>query len=253
MTTRFRFYSNNYPNEKSMVNFIFTKHLDNCFECFLPEYNINAIMPFQFATLKTSLKNKNINTLAPLNKPLVGTVEEISSDNTIIISMAYIDKQSDEYKTFEDDNQKNKCLVSCVKQYTTKNNINFIEYWENRIYPLDIKRDMFSLFDYIIENINDLFEIDKTLLDLIKNIVIKNTNPITKFKMVSSNGIDEIKEAITKTLHDTKMYNILNITLETPPIYIISSKNYDITIEEHNLFLDTLINNNNTLYISKTI
>jgi hypothetical protein len=253
MTAHFRFYSNNFPYEKSMVNFIFTKHLENCFECYLPDYNVTAIMPFQLATLKTSLKNKHVNTLAPLNKPFIGTVEEISDDNTIIVSMAYINKESSEYKLFEEENQKNRSLLSCIRKYTTKNNLNFTNYWENIIYPLDEKREEISLFDYIIENINDIKNIDKFLLDLIKDITVKNTNPITKFKMVSSNGIQDIKDSINKALYDTNMYNILDITLETPPIYTISSKDYDITTEDHSRFLETLISNNKTLFISTKV
>jgi hypothetical protein len=254
MSSQFRFYSSNSPDIKSMVNFIFTKHHQNCFECYLPDYDISAIMPFQLATQKTSLKKKHVNTLAPLLKPFVGTVEEISDDNTIIISMAYIDKNSEDYKAFEETNQKNKVLLSCVKKYATKNNYNFNQYWENNFYPLDKKREEFSLFDYIIDNMNNIHQdgnVDKILLDLIKNITVKNTNPITKFKMVSSNGIQNIKDSINKALIDTNMQNILNITLESPPIYIISSKDYDITIEEHNLFLEKLSSNNTgNLFIS---
>jgi hypothetical protein len=257
MTSQFRFYSTNSPNVKSMVNFIFTKHQENCFECYLPDYDVSAIMPFQLATQRTSLKNKHVNTLAPLLKPFVGTVEEISDDNTIIISMAYIDKKSEEYKIFEETTQKNKVLLSCVKKYAIKNNYNFNQYWENNIYPLDAKKEEFSLFDYIIENINDIHQdsnIDKILLDLIKDITIKNTNPITKFKMVSSNGIQTIKDSIHKALVDTNMLDILIITLESPPIYNISSKDYNITIEQHTLFLDKLISNNTgNLYISNSI
>ncbi len=250
MTSQFRFYSSNYPNVKTMVNFMFTKHHENCFECYLPDYDISAIMPFQLATLKTSLKHKHVNTLAPLLKPFVGTVEEISDDNTIIISMAYINKDSDEYKIFEETNNKNRILLSCVKKYTIKNNHNFNQYWESNIYPLDKKREEFSLFDYIIENSDEL-DIDKILLDLIKNITVKTTNPITKFKMVSSNGIQSIKESINKALVDTNMQNILNISLESPPIYNISSKEYDITLDDHKLFIDKLISNNTgNLFIS---
>jgi hypothetical protein len=259
MTTQFRFYSTNFPNEKSMVNFIFTKHHENCFECYLPDYDVSAIMPFQLATQKTSLKNKHVNTLAPLLKPFIGTVEEISDDNTIIISMAFIDKKSDDYKFFEETNQKNKVLLSCVKKYAIKNNYNFNKYWENYFYPLDSKKEELSLFDYIIENMNDIHQegnIDKFLLDLIKDITVKNTNPITKFKMVSSNGIKLIKDSIYKALIDTNMQKTLVINLETPPIYNISSKDYSINEEHHTLFLEKLISdstNTSGLFISKNI
>ena len=114
--TQFTFYSNK-PIDKSLVNFIFTEHCKDCFKCYLPDYNLNAIMPFQLATLKNSLK-KNINTLAPLNKPLVGMIEEIT-DDIIIISIAYVDKDSALYKTFEEETIKNKRLVGSVKQYTS--------------------------------------------------------------------------------------------------------------------------------------
>ena len=36
--------------------------------------------------------------------------------------MAYINKDSSEYKLFEEENQKNKSLLSCIRKYTTKNN-----------------------------------------------------------------------------------------------------------------------------------
>jgi hypothetical protein len=250
MTSQFRFYSTNSPNFKSMVNFIFTKHQENCFECYLPDYDISAIMPFQLATQKTSLKNKHVNTLAPLLRPFIGTVEDISEDKTIIISMAYIDKDSEEYKIFEDTNNKNKVLLSCVKKYAIKNNYNFNQYWETNIYPIDKKRDDFSLFDYIVENHGEI-NIDRILLESIKNITVKNINPITKFKLVSSNGIQTIKDSINKALIDTNMKNILTISLESPPIYNIYSKEYDITTDDHKLFIDTLIlNNTGNLFIS---
>jgi hypothetical protein len=256
MTSQFRFYSTN-PDVKSMVNFIFTKHQQNCFECYLPDYDISAIMPFQLATQKTSLKHKHVNTLAPLLKPFVGTVEDISDDNTIIISMAFIDKKSEDYKIFEEITQKNRILLSCVKKYAIKNNYNFNQYWENNIYPLDSKKEELSLFDYIIENMDNIHKegnINKCLLDLIKDITVKNINLITKFKMVSSNGIQTIKDSIQKALIDTDMKDTIIIALETPPIYNILSKDYSITEEHHGVFLDKLISNNlGNLYITKTI
>jgi hypothetical protein len=175
MTSQFKLYSSIYPLEKSLVNFIFTEHCKDCFNCYLTDYNVKAIMPFQLATLRTSLK-KNVNTLAPLNKQLVGTIEEIIED-TIIISMAYIDKESIEYKTFEEDTIKNKRLTASVKQYTTKNNMNFNKYWEEKIYPLDILREDSSLFDYINENLdkyNDENYFDESLILSLKQILIKN-------------------------------------------------------------------------------
>jgi hypothetical protein len=241
MTSQFKLYSSTYPLEKSLVNFIFTEHCKDCFNCYLTDYNVKAIMPFQLATLRTSLK-KNVNTLAPLNKPLVGTIEEII-DDTIIISMAYIDKESIEYKTFEEDTIKNKRLIASVKQYTTKNHMNFNKYWEEKIYPLDILREEKSLFDYINENLdkyNDDKYFDESLILSLKQIIIKNKNPVTKFKMISQSGIDSIKKIINQTFEITKKYTDLYIILESTPNYIISSKNPEIQEKDHIEFLKVL-------------
>jgi hypothetical protein len=241
MTSQFKLYSSIYPLEKSLVNFIFTEHCKDCFNCYLTDYNVKAIMPFQLATLRTSLK-KNVNTLAPLNKQLVGTIEEIIED-TIIISMAYIDKESIEYKTFEEDTIKNKRLTASIKQYTTKNNMNFNKYWEEKIYPLDILREDSSLFDYINENLdkyNDENYFDESLILSLKQILIKNKNPITKFKMISQSGIESIKTIINKAFEITKKYTDLYIILESTPNYIISSKNPEIQEKDHIEFLKVL-------------
>jgi hypothetical protein len=242
MTTRFKLYSYN-PTEKSYVNFVFTKHLDNCFECYLPDYDMPAIMPFQLATHKTSLKNKSIKTLAPLHKPFVGIVEEISDDNTVIVSRAFIDTGSEDYLLFEDENSKNKQLVTCVKQYAMKNNINYIELWSKLMYPIDQIRNEFSLFDYIINNKETIMNegnFNPLLLDTLVNITIRTKNPVSKFKLVSMNGIDNIKKNISTALEMSNMNNILDITIDSAPNYLISSKDHSITTDDHMKFIHAL-------------
>jgi hypothetical protein len=238
MTTRFKLYNNN-PIEKNLVNFIFTEHGKDCFKCYLPDYDIDAIMPFQLATYKTNIK-KNINTLAPLNKPLVGIIDEVI-DETIIISMAYIDKESLDYKKFEEDSIKNKRLVSCIKQYATRNKLNYINVWEYYIYPIDTIRNEFSLFDYIINHLDNIAlegKFDSKLIESLQQIPIKNSNPITKFKMVSTEGIVKLKKVIKEALDINKFE--LEIILDSTPNYIITSKNEEINSSHHMLFLQTL-------------
>lgn len=254
----FKFYSLINPNEKSLVNFIFTKRIDNCFECYLTDYNKKAIMPFHLATLKSNMKHKNINTLAPLNKPFVGTVEEIN-DDTITISMAFIDKDSLDYKLFLEETSKNKVLAINVKKYTTKNNINYIDFWEKYIYPLDqirIINNEFNLFDYILNNIDTISHdgvLDKTLLKLLKDINLKSTNQIVKFKLVSTKGIDNIKKIFDTALTMSNTKDLLQIKVDSSPNYYITS---DITIntEHYEKFiqaLDSLSKNlENGIYIN---
>jgi hypothetical protein len=238
--SRFKLYSIDYPEEKSLVNFIFTEHCKDCFKCYLPDYDTNAIMPFQLATLKNSIK-KNINTLAPLNKPFIGIIEEVSPD-TIIVSMAYVDKDSKDYKQFEEDCVKNKILVTQIKKYATKNNLNYINLWENAIYPIDKKREQFSLFDYIINNIDDVARdghLDIKLLQALKETTFKTTNPITNFKMVSNNGVDCIKNAINKTLDETNLRESIDVFIDSTPNYYIVSKD-DLHTDYHVIFLKAL-------------
>ena len=248
MTTihEFKFYSLTNPFEKSLVNFIFTKRIDNCFECFLTDYNKKAIMPFHMATLKSNMKHKNINTLAPLNKPLVGIVEEIT-DDTITISMAFIDKDSLDYKLFLEETSKNKVLASNIKKYTTKNNINYIDYWERIIYPIDkirMENNEFNLFDYILNNIDIINKdnnLDKSILDALQAISLKTTIPNIKFKLVSTNGIINTQKMIETALIMSNTKDILEVNIESAPNYYVSS-NITIDISYHHKFLQALDN-----------
>jgi hypothetical protein len=219
----FKFYSLNTPNHKTLVNFIFTNRIDNCFECYLIDYNKKAIMPFHLATQKNNLKHKSINTLAPLNKPLIGEVEEIN-DDVIIISMAFINKDALEYKLFVEESSKNKLIISSVKRYTTKNNIDYINFWEQNIYPIDQERnlqeDYISLFDYILK----VGKLDTAILDYLQESDTKTTIPSFKFKLVSTNGINNIKQMIKQALINSNTTDILDINIESSPNYYVSSK-----------------------------
>ncbi len=242
----FKFYSLTNPNHKSYVNFMFTDRMDNCFECYLTDFNKKAVMPFHMATQKSNMKHKNINTLAPLNKPLVGIVEDIL-DDTIIISMAFIDKDALEYKLFLEETSKNKVLAINVRKYTTKNNLNYNDYWERVIYPIDKMRmetNEFNLFDYILNNMDTITKegyLDKSILDTLTNMSIKTTIPNIKFKLVSTNGIDNIKKMINIALEMSNTKDILDIMVETPPnYYVTSTKTMDTA--NHTKFITSLEN-----------
>ncbi len=250
----FKFYSLNNPNHKSFVNFMFINRIDNCFECFLMDYNKKALMPFHMATQKSNLKNKNINTLAPLNKPFIGEVEEVN-DETIIISMAFINKESLEYKLFIEESSKNKLIISSVKRYTTKNNINYISYWEEYIHPIDQERynedEPVSLFDYILK----VGKLDISILNYLQECETKSTMPNIKFKLVSTNGCDNIKQMIQLALNNTNTADILDIMIESSPNYYVSSK-ITTDFSYHNKFLQELEklskNLDNNIFISLT-
>ncbi len=256
--SEFKFYSVRNPNQKSYVNFIFTNRLDNCFECFLTDFNKKAVMPFHMATQKSNMKHKNINTLAPLNKPMIGIVEDII-DDTIIVSMAFIDKGALEYKLFLEETSKNKVLAINVRKYTTKNNIDYISYWERVIYPIDRMRmetNEFNLFDYILNNIDTISQegnLDKSIIETLSTINVKTTIPNIKFKLVSTNGVENIKKMIDMALEISNTTDILDVMIESSPNYYVSSRETTDTIP-HKKFITALENLSknleNNIYIS---
>lgn len=227
MAAKFRFYSVEHPKEKTLVNFIFTEHDKDCLKCFLTDFNISAIMPYQLATLKNTIKS--LNSLAPLNKPLIGTVEEVNNE-VIIISMAYIDKKSQEYKVFEENNKRNKKLITCVRQYAYKIQQDYVSVWEQVIYPVDSTRDNFSLFDHLFDNIHLIKE--NGLIDLLKQLTFEESDNKTKFQMISNCGVNRMKELIDFVSNETSIKPF--IMLESPPNYIIQSSN-------NQLFLEVLV------------
>ncbi len=238
MAHKFRLYHLNTPKEKTMVNFIFTEHMADCFKCHLLDYDADAIMPLRLATTKNSIKSPK--TLAPLNKPMVGVVEEINDDN-IIISMAYVDRESDEYKEFETQNDQTKKMVSVIKKYATMNKKNYVEYWEETIYPLDMQRpDDTSLFDHVFDSIDIL---DTQLVMMLQALTMKRISSLTHFKMISNSGINNMKKIIEKSLDDTNMRGKISITMETPPNFIISSIYDSIDEKMHMEFKQKLIDN----------
>jgi hypothetical protein len=254
----FKFYSLTIPNHKSYVNFIFTDRLDNCFECFLTDFNKKAVMPFHMATQKSNMKHKNINTLAPLNKPLIGIVEEIL-DDVIIVSMAFIDKESIDYKLFLEETSKNKVLAINVRKYTTKNNLDYNTYWEKVIYPIDkmrLETNEFNLFDYILNNVDIISQdgnLDKSIIETLSNINLKTAIPSIKFKLVSTNGIDNIKKMIDTALDISNTKDVLEVMIESAPNYYVSSKETSDTSYHHKFIgaLENLAKNlENNIYVS---
>ena len=163
--TEFKLFQKDFPNDKEYVNFIFTQRDDNMLYCFLTDYNLNASMPLHNATRKKKVKSWN--KITPLNKKFIGIVEDNTPSN-IIISIAFIDKESDSYKSFEKDSIMNNSLKNMFIKYSHKFNQNMKELWETYIYPLDIKKNPSDkLFKYVKENLDQIK--DDNLRHFIKN------------------------------------------------------------------------------------
>ena len=77
-----------------------------------------------------------------------------------------------------------------------------------------------SLFDYNIK----VGKLDTSILDYLQNSDVKTTIPNMKFKLVSTNGCNNIKEMIQLALHNTNTTDILDVMIEAAPKYYVSSK-----------------------------
>jgi len=229
MPEQFKFYETDSPTLKSYVNFIFTGRSENFFSCYLIDYNLNAIMPIQMLTKRKKIRS--INKLTPLNKPLIGSIEDIS-DTDISISTAYIDTDDESYIAFNENNQKNIVLKGIFTRYSYKNKNNLNELWEKIVYPLYKELQLSdcedSLYDYFVSNYEKL-EIDSEFKDFIKeNIVINIKKEFENdFKLVSIDGIETIKKLLEESLKEYQKAVNCDINLDYTPNYKLLSVQED--------------------------
>jgi len=240
-----RFYGHELPEEKSLVRFVFTDRCDNVLHCYLLDYNLEASMPQKYATRRKRVRNWN--KIAPLNKELVGFVENIINTN-IVLNLAYVDKEEQIYKDFQCILYENNALFTMIKRYSFKNNISFKKLWEDIIHPLDIERventDV-SLYQYIKDNIteSELLKSNQKFYDYLVESINNceqnvDNNIVSKIGLISVGGIENTKRILKETKEELG-YDI-EIYLENVPTFKLVSNNKDITKEEHNIFINTL-------------
>jgi hypothetical protein len=208
------------PNIGDYVNFIFTEHKDDYLCCKLVEYDLDCIMTFKCLTSKKKIKS--IKSLAPLNKEMIGIIENIYSDN-IELNKINVNINSDDYKIFTENNQSNHVLKKYINQYIHKydKDINFI--LEKYIYTLD------HTCNYLEQIINSDMNID--LYTFIKNNFKsseKKSNEL-KLKISCYGDINNLIKLFDETKQDTDQDNNkdINIIQSNLSEYIVSS-NYNI-------------------------
>ena len=231
-----QFYSKSIPeyNENVLVKFIIRN--DDFFEGELLEYDLKCIMNLQDATKKKKIKSWN--GIINLNKLMVARVEDIDIEsNTVQVSIAYYTEKESQEELMKYFN-KNKNLINFIKSSCTKLNLNYDNIWINYIYKIDKEKDD-NIWDYMIENIDDI-ELPEDILILFKNKVIKKEKNIkTNIGIVSFDGINSIK----KLINDVK--NNIDFDFEfkyiSSPTYILETD----TEEEKDIFINKLKKNNN--------
>jgi hypothetical protein len=239
------FYGDKIPEKRQFVSFQFTKITVDKLELKLNNFNYEGYMVPKNATLRKKVKSWN--NIAPLKKTMIGIIDDNANCN-LELSMAYIDKDSEEYKNFEKLLLDNYKIYSFFKKFCFKIKTSFDDFWINNIYKL-IKLDS-SFLDYCIKNENDInkiiqnnfsenFELFKELFKNLKEQVNFDSMIMKKKVGIISNiGIESTKK-IFKSLTDK--YENLIIKLDSIPYYYIHYKkdtNIDEVIQELNKYND---------------
>ena len=229
MEEQLKFYETNSPTLKSYVNFIFTERSENFFSCYLIDFNIDAIMPVQMLTKRKKIRS--INKLTPLNKPMIGIIEDIS-DNDISVSTAYIDEEDESYIAFKENNTKNNILKGIFTRYSYKNMKSLNDLWKSVVYPLYKELKLSdcedSLYDYFVSQYEKL-DIDSEFKDFIKENIIINIKKEfeNEFKLVSIDGIETTKKLLEETLKEYQKEVNCDINLDYTPNYKLLSTKAD--------------------------
>lgn len=247
MSTINKIYGNTLPEVNTYVNFIFTDRNEHTLSCLLTDYDINAMMPLNLITTKKKIRS--INKLTPLNKPMIGFVDNID-DGVITLSLAYNDPDSDIYKQLLDDNVYLFELRKKINQYCHINNIPSYTILEKYIYPLDKERiennSSDNLYMYIVNNISEQYddEFSQFFLESYKDFISTDSRVFeTKFKFISTGGVNHTRQIFSKLL---EKYSDLNVNIISTPEYRIFSQDTIKNRELQQQFINELKDISNT-------
>lgn len=254
MTSSFQIYSNAVPELNELVLIKFTKKCDTHFEGELIEYNYNAIMSYNDATKKKKVYSWN--KIVPLNKIMLAKIENVIEESSIVqVSIAYNYKDmKEEMKQFLD----NKLLIALIKKICYLYKLDFIEFWQSIIHPIDKKRKMLNidnLYNFFKDNldlltnlIDNKYENNKEIINFINDNIKDSTFKIkSKIGLISMNGLNTTLNTISE-LTKTQEWNY-QFKYDTTPYYILESNSDTSSVENHENF----INNLNSLAIQNNI
>jgi translation initiation factor 2 alpha subunit (eIF-2alpha) len=243
----FQIYNNSYPELNETVLIKFTKKNESHFEGELVEYNYSAIMSYNDATKKKKVYSWN--KVVPLHKIILAKIENINKELMFVqVSMAHNDNKTDikdQLKPFFD----TKILLSLIKKISYINKIDFNEFWKNIIHPIDKIRkeeEHENLLLYFKDNkkllttlVEEKYENHIEILNSINyNMLISNQKITSKIGLISMTGIENTKKTIYESIED-QTWNY-SFKYESAPYYILESYTDDSSIEDHQMFIDTL-------------
>ena len=232
------FYNTQKPNINELVLVKFTERTDTHFNGELVDYDCKAFMVYSDASKKKKVFSWN--KIVPLNKEILGKVEELEDNSTVI----KISLPKDQELVNEDQIEKNKILISIFKKLSFEYKMDINNLWSQIIYNLDNKRridnedELPVLLDYFekekeyVKSLCDEIIYNKLYELLNKFKQEKPHKIISKFDIISTGQIENTLSIFKKALENIKFPYTLKY--ESAPTYVFESNSLESSIEDHN-------------------
>ena len=205
------------PKIGDYVNFIFTEHNDDYLQCYLIDYDLQAIMVYKCLTNKKKIKS--VKSLAPLNKNMIGIIENIDNDN-IELNLINVNKNEEPYLKFVEENSINSAFKKLINKYIHTQNENLQDVLNNYIHIIDLEEDD-NYLNYILNT-----ETNNKFYDYIKsnyeNKCVKQNEVLITIKCYGD--INQVINLFDKCIEISNL-NDINIIQPKVSQYSISSSN----------------------------
>ena len=274
-----QFYSVINPVVGELVLVQFIERTDSFFDAKLLEYPYRGMMSYQDATKKRKIYNWT--KVVPLNKDMVARVNEVDEQAKVVqISITRLDEEFKESLLPTDIQEKlmipfneNKLLDHFINSVSVVNQIDKNNLWTKLIYYIDSQRrnyndendEELNLWKYFSTNFQmidtwcETISISSTLCESIKTIYSKRFDSkfkyISKIGIISTNGINIVKEILNKIL-STLQYKY-SLKYEGTPYYLFETNSDDSTLKDHEYFVEELKKNSDIFikvdYLAKEI
>lgn len=239
-----KFYCDSKPKKGEIVQVIFTSREDDCAHGYMTEYKGDIIMSYSQATKKKKIRS--LNKIIPLKQPLAAILEDFDSKSNIgTVSRAYLDDMDENYSNrFVTNNR----LFNGIYQICSKNDINFEEIWNSKIFPFllklneEYKDEDFEFLENFIDNIDELESLigNEVFFAELKNrfekLNLKNELFKRQIGVISNNGINVTKQLFKDSLEDESIIQFkdqISIKYFNTPNYMIETNNSEELLNEY--------------------
>lgn len=230
-----KFFCNDDPKEKEIVQVIFTERNDIYASGYLVDYNCDVVMDIE-NVIKRKKRKLSVNKVIPINKIVVAVLEDFDKNKkTGTVDISYISRDDTEHiEKFKNNFKlKNSLFHICEVQ-----KISFTDFWQTVVYPFIKTCNNGEYLDFFIKHYNELDLNDdiKTMIKERFETEINNIRYKKNVSIVSTGGVELVKKLFDDTIVD---FSNITIRYISTPNYLIESDNE----EQLNNFVNVLVTN----------